>query len=97
MAKATVAITAENQFSDFFHLAGDGAGWPRRCLVGSSVLDHGSTIILNRYNAAKDTIVAVTEITSSMEAVETPVPGPYKVGVPTGGYGSTEFTITVEQ
>lgn len=97
MAKATVAITAENQFSDFFHLAGDGAGWARRALVGCSVLDHGSTVVLNRYNAALDAVVAVVEITSSMEAVETPVPGTYKVGVPTGGYGSTEFVITVEQ
>ena len=97
MSKASVSITVENQYSDFFHLAGDGAGWSRRCLVGCSVLDHGSTVVLNRYNAAKDAVVATIEIASSMEVVETPVPGDYKVGVPTGGYGSTAFVITVEQ
>lgn len=97
MPKATVEITTENQWSDFFYLYGDGTGWQRRCLVGCSVLDHGSTVVLNRYNADRSAVVAAVEVTSSMEAVETPVPGDYKVGVPTGGYGSTPFTITVEQ
>lgn len=97
MAKATVAITAENQFSDFFHLAGDGAGWARRALVGCSVLDHGSTVVLQLYNDAHTAIDATLEITSSMDSVETPVSGDFKVGVPTNGYGGTPFVITVRQ
>lgn len=53
MAKASLAVSAQNTWSDKFHLAGDGAGWPRRCLVCATRDD--STVTLRRYNAAGDT------------------------------------------
>ena len=95
MSKASLAISAENTWSDKFHLAGDGAGWPRRCLVCATRDD--STVTLRRYNAAGDTVIASIDMDGTMTTVEVPLPGLYDVGVATGAYGGTALTITVEQ
>ena len=95
MAIASVSVSTENTFSAKFHLAGDGAGWARRCLVCAT--DPDSTVTLRRYNAAGDTVIASLDLGSVMEAVEVPVAGLYDIGVATGNYGGTALTITVEQ
>ena len=95
MAKASLAVSAENTWSDKFHLSGDGAGWGRRALVLATRDD--STVTLRRYNAAGDTVLASIDMDSAMTAVEVPVSGLYDVGVATGSYGGAAMTITVEQ
>ena len=95
MAIASVTISAENTFSSKFHLAGDGAGWARRCLICATRDD--STVTLRRYAADGTTVTASLDLGSVMEAVEVPVAGTYDVGVATGNYGGTALTVTVEQ
>lgn len=93
MSRASVTISAENTWSPKFHLAGDGAGWPRRALVCYS---GGSTVTIRRYNAAGDAVIGQLAMTSTMSTVEVPISGMYDIGVATGGYVN-ETVITVEQ
>lgn len=83
-------FSAENTFSDPFHLAGDGAGWPRRALINIS---GGSTVTVRRMNG--ETVLSSLTLTKS-SAMEVPVQGDYVVGVATGDYVDA-ITITVEQ
>lgn len=91
----SLAVSAENTFSDKFHLAGDGAGWARRALVCTT--SDTSTVTLRRYGSDGTTVIAALTLSSVMEAVEVPVSGTYEVGVATGNYGGTALVITVEQ
>ena len=91
----SLEVSAENTFSEKFHLAGDGSGWARRCLVCATRDD--STVTLRRYATDGTTVVAALDMDSVMNAVEVPVQGLYDVGVVTGNYGGTALTITVEQ
>ena len=92
---ATKSISAEDQWSDVFYLAGDGAGWARRALICATSSD--STVTLRRYASDGTTVLASIDLDSAMSTIETPVPGMYDVGVATGNYGGTALTITVEQ
>lgn len=93
MAKASISVSAENTWSAKFHLAGDGAGWPRRALV---CYTGGSTVTIRRYNAAGDAVIGELAMTSKMSTVEVPISGLYDIGVATGDYVD-ETVITVEQ
>lgn len=94
---ATKAITAQDQWSAVFELQGDSGHMPsRRALINATRDD--STVTLRRYaEAAGTTLLSEIKMGSTMEAVEVPVTGYYKVGVATGDYGGTALTITVEQ
>ena len=95
---AQKAITAENQFSDKFFLAGSGSSFPGRSALVCATRDD-STVTLRRYGASKDTAtpLATLDMGSTMEEVLVPVEGWYDVGVATGNYGGNALSITVEQ
>ena len=95
--KTSKSITAENQWSTKFELLGDAhsATKPARALVCAT--SDASTVTLRRYAADGTTVIASLALDSVMTAVEIPVTGTYDVGCPTGGYGGTPFTVTVEQ
>ena len=95
--KITKSITAENQWSTKFELLGDAhaATKPARALVCAT--SDASTVTLRRYASDGTTVTASIDLDSAMTAVEIPVTGTYDVGCPTGGYGGTPFTVTVEQ
>ena len=93
---AQKAITAENQFSNKFFLAGSGSSFPgRSCLICANRDD--STVTLRRYDPTQTTVLATLDMGSTMEEVLIPVEGWYDIGVATGDYGGTALTITVEQ
>lgn len=96
MIIAQKAITAENQFSDKFFLAGSGSSFPGRSALVCVTRDD-ATVTLRRYGADGTTVIAALDLGSVMEAVEVPVAGVYDIGVSTGNYGGTALTITVEQ
>jgi len=98
MIIAQKAITAENQFSDKFFLAGSGSSFPGRSALVCVTRDD-ATVTLRRYGASKDTAIplATLDMGSTMEEVLIPVEGWYDVGVATGNYGAGTLTITVEQ
>ena len=95
--KTTKSITAENQWSTKFELLGDAhaATKPARALICAT--SDASTVTLRRYASDGTTVIASLDLDSVMTAVEIPVTGLYDVGCPTGGYGGTPFTVTVEQ
>lgn len=96
--KAQKAITAENQFSDKFFLAGSGSSFPGRSALICATRDD-ATVTLRRYGANKEatTPLATLDMGSTMEEILVPVEGWYDVGVATGNYGAGTLTITVEQ
>ena len=90
MAKVSLSVSAQDTWSSPFHLAGDGAGWPRRALIS---IVGGSTVTIKRMSG--ETVLSSKTMTGS-QVLEVPVPGEYIIGVATGDYvGAT--TITVEQ
>ena len=96
----TLAVSAHDTWSTVFQLAGDDTiprtELPRRALINATRSD--STVTLRRYaDVAGTTLLSEIDMGSTMEAVEVPVTGYYKVGVATGNYGGTALTITVEQ
>lgn len=98
MIIAQKAITAENQFSEKFFLAGSGSSFPGRSALVCATRDD-STVTLRRYGASKDTAapIASLDMGGTMEEVLVPVEGWYDIGVAAGNYGGTPLTITVEQ
>ena len=90
MPIATISITAADQWSAKFSLAGDGAGWPRRALIS---ITGGSTVTIRRYSGAS--VIQSSTMTRG-QVLEVPVTGTYDIGVATGDYVDAT-TITVEQ
>ena len=99
MIVAQKAITAENQFSDKFFLAGAGSSFPGRAAsICANVAAHGSTVTIRRYASDKATVIGIKEYTGlSIDELSVPQEGHYDIGVATGGYGGTPLTLTVEQ
>jgi len=89
---ATKSISAEDQWSDVFYLAGDGAGWQRRALISIS---GGSTVTIQHIDSDKTTVLGSKTLTES-SVLEVPVGGNYKVGCATGDYVDAT-TVVVEQ
>lgn len=90
MAKVSLSVSAQDTWSSPFHLAGDGAGWPRRALIS---IVGGSTVTIKRMSGEN---VLLSKTMTSSSVLEVPVPGEYIVGVATGDYVDAT-TITVEQ
>ena len=95
--KTSKSITAENQWSTKFELLGDALAStkPARALICAT--SDASTVTLRRYASDGTTVIASLDLDSVMTDVSVPVTGTYDVGCPTGGYGGTPFTVTVEQ
>ena len=95
--KVTKSITAENQWSAKFELLGNAhsASKPASALICAT--SDASTVSLRRYASDGMTVIAALGLDSVMTDVSVPVTGTYDVGCPTGGYGGTPFTVTVEQ
>ena len=93
--QVSLAVSAQNTWSDKFELLGDRHAQtsPARCLVCANRGD--STVTLRRYSG--NTVISSLDMDSTMTAVEVPATGMYDVGVATGNYGGTALTITVEQ
>lgn len=95
------AITAENQFSTKFFLAGAGSSFPGRAAsICANVLSHGAGVTIRRYseNSASAPVVGIKKYTGlSIDELSVPVEGWYDIGVATGDYGGTPVTLTVEQ
>lgn len=90
MAKVSLSVSAQNTWSSPFHLAGDGAGWPRRALIS---IVGGSTVTIKRMSGEA---VLSSKTMMGSQVLETPVPGEYIIGVATGDYVDATV-ITVEQ
>ena len=96
---AQKAITAENQFSAIFFLAGSGSSFPgRSASLCANVASHGSTVTIRRYASDKATVIGIKKYTGlSIDELSVPEEGHYDIGVATGDYGGTPVTLTVEQ
>ena len=97
---STLAVSAQNTWSDVFALGGDHTlgRHAARALINATRDD--SKVTLRRYAASTDAVTAFLssiDLDSTMAAVEVPVTGFYRVGVATGNYGGTALTVTVEQ
>lgn len=101
MIIAQKAITAENQYSDKFFLAGAGSSFPGRAAsICANVAAHGSTVTIRRYseNSASAPVVGIVKKTAvAIDEFAVPAEGWYDIGVATGDYGGTPVTLTVEQ
>ena len=96
----TLAVSAQNTWSDVFALGGDHALGRRAARALISATRDDSKVTLRRYAAATDAVAAFLssiKLDSTMTEVGVPVAGFYRVGVDTGDYGGTQLTITVEQ
>ena len=95
--RVSLAVSAQNTWSDKFELLGDvhARTKPARAIVCATRDD--STVTIRRYDRDGTTVVASLDLDSVMTAVEVPVTGLYDAGVATGNYGGTALTITVEQ
>ena len=96
---AQKAVTAENQFSTKFFLAGSGSSFPgRSASICANVAAHGSTVTIRRYAGDKTTVIGIKKYVGlSIDELSVPQEGWYDIGVATGDYGGNAVTLTVEQ
>lgn len=90
--QVSLAVSAQNTWSDQFELLGDAhsSTKPARAMIW---MTGGSTVTIRRHVSAS--IVPTIELTES-QVFEVPATGMYSIGVATGGYVDAT-TITVEQ